>query len=377
MSGRKSSPRFQFTVSALFLCALLFLVPALQEGNPTLFLLAALVPCAMLLSDTLFARMFSLDRMLLSVALLLCASGIAALSFAGPDAGLAQALRCGAALFALLFGGILIRSLAPSLLTSLCTAFLGLLFLASGIFASTFGLPLAEIALALLLVSFTSLLVRQGPLAAILCAFAALVLLLVRREAVEALIWGLTVLLLLFAVDGRPVVLLPSLAAMLALFFLSSRFFPSPSFVYESSLLPGLVSAGAVGSDVLPEALSASGTDALFPLLAGRLGLVFSGLVVLLFLPFTLRAASVASAARSRFHAGLAMGASLLLALRALLSLLVLFGILPLPDAVIPFLTGSLSSLCAQMFLVGLLCGISGRNDADLAEDAHLAMLAK
>ena len=33
--------------------------------------------------------------------------------------------------------------------------------------------------------------------------------------------------------------------------------------------------------------------------------------------------------------------------------------------------------LCARLFLTGLLCGISGRCDADLAEDAHLAMLAK
>ena len=32
--------------------------------------------------------------------------------------------------------------------------------------------------------------------------------------------------------------------------------------------------------------------------------------------------------------------------------------------------------LNAQLFLTGLLCGLSGRNDADLAEDAHLAMLA-
>ena len=31
----------------------------------------------------------------------------------------------------------------------------------------------------------------------------------------------------------------------------------------------------------------------------------------------------------------------------------------------------------AILFLAGLLCGISGRNDSDLAEDAHLAMLAK
>ena len=67
----------------------------------------------------------------------------------------------------------------------------------------------------------------------------------------------------------------------------------------------------------------------------------------------------------------------MLLSLRALTALLSMFGIFPLPGLRIPFLTFSLPDLCAQLFLAGLLCGVSGRNDADLAEDAHLAMLAK
>ena len=71
------------------------------------------------------------------------------------------------------------------------------------------------------------------------------------------------------------------------------------------------------------------------------------------------------------------MGITLLLALRALAGILAFFGFLPLTGPDIPLLTSSLPDLCAQMFLVGLLSGISGRNDADLAEDAHLAMLAK
>ena len=94
-------------------------------------------------------------------------------------------------------------------------------------------------------------------------------------------------------------------------------------------------------------------------------------------LPLTLRGASVAVSARTRFHAVLAMGISLMLALRTLASMLSVFGLLPAAMPALPLLTASLPSLCAQMFLIGLLCGISGRNDADLAEDAHLAMLAK
>ena len=66
-----------------------------------------------------------------------------------------------------------------------------------------------------------------------------------------------------------------------------------------------------------------------------------------------------------------------LLALRALAAALAAFGFSPFPAPAVPFLTSSTPDLCSQLFLVGLLCGISGLSDADLAEDAHLAMLAK
>ena len=85
----------------------------------------------------------------------------------------------------------------------------------------------------------------------------------------------------------------------------------------------------------------------------------------------------IASVARTRFHAYLAMGCSLFFALRTVAALLAAFSVFPLPLTEIPFLTSSLPTLCAQYFALGLVCGISGKNDADLAEDAHLAMLAK
>ena len=104
---------------------------------------------------------------------------------------------------------------------------------------------------------------------------------------------------------------------------------------------------------------------------------VWPVLAAALALPLALRGASVAGSARSRFHAVLAMGSTLLFALRVPLGLLPAFGVLSLPLTPLPLLTDSLPDLCAQMFALGLLCGISSVNEADLAEDVHLAMLAK
>ena len=185
------------------------------------------------------------------------------------------------------------------------------------------------------------------------------------------------ILLLLFAGDGRLAVVIPSLAAVAALFFCAFRL--SPVAAASPGVPSGdlLASIGALGSDVLPEGIAPLGTFSIFPRLAGHYGLIFAGLTVLLFLPLALRGSAVAVSSRTRFHAVLAMGISLLLALRALAGMLAFFGFLPLAGLDIPLLTSSLPDLCTQMFLVGLLSGISGRNDADLAEDAHLAMLAK
>jgi len=376
MSRQKSSDRFRFAAASILLAALIFLVPALRGGNMILWMLAVLVPCALFLCETMFARMFSLDRMIMALVLWLCVSGIAALAPSDPDAAAAQALRCGAAVFALLIGGIMIRSLSPSLLTAACTAFLGLLLLAGRLFAPSLSLPLSQAAQALLLIAFAALLTRQGPVSALLLGAAALVLLLLRGDMPDAGFWALTILMLIFAADGRLVVVLPALASAALIFFLAFRLLHLSFPARDPSSLSVLLSAGLVGSDTLPEGLAAV-SESLFPFMAGHFGLPFAGLTALLFLPLALRGTTVASYARTRFHAVLAMGISLLITLRALAAVLTVFGFLPLSGLSLPFLTASLPDLCAQLFLVGLLCGVSGRNDADLAEDAHLAMLAK
>ena len=377
MSRQKSSARFRFTGAVLLLAALLFLIPALRNGNRTLYLLAIVVPCGMFLCGTVLARMFSVDRMLLTLSLWLCAVGISAIALSDPEAALEQSFRCCAGLAAMLAGAVIIRSMSPSLLSAVCCAFIGLLLLAGKLIAPAFTLPLTEAAAALLLFSFASLFARQGPVSAAVLGAAALALLLVRGDTADALLWGITILLLLFAADGRLAIVLPALAVIALLFFGAFTLVPSSVSAREPVSLSALVSAGALGADVLPEGLVPPDSVSLFPRVAGHYGLVFAGLTALLYLPLTLRGTSVAAYARTRFHAVLAMGAALLLALRTLAALLSAFGFLPLSGTEIPLLTSSLPALCAQLFLIGMISGISGRNDADLAEDAHLAMLAK
>ena len=376
MSRIKPSSRSRFTGAALLLALLIFLVPAVRDGDSRLYLLAVLIPCAMLLCSTVIARIFSLDRFLLMLSLYLCMTGIAAQALSDPESALLRASFCGAGIILLIIGAVWVRSLSGSILSALVSCFLGLLLLISKMLSPSLDLPFAAPALAILLIAFAALLSREGPVSAAVLSVVVTALLLIRGEAVNAVLWGITVLLLLFAADGRLMVILPVLAALLLLYYGAFSLFVQDSFVRNAVKPDMLISAGAFGADTLPENASAC-TACLFPLLAGHYGLVFAGLSVLLFLPFTLRGTAVAGCARTRFHAVLAMGISLMIALDTLSSLLSLFGLLPFAAPGIPLLTSSMPSLGAHLFLIGILCGISGRNDADLAEDAHLAMLAK
>ena len=94
MNRQKSSSRFRFVGAAALLVLLALLVPALRDGDQRLYFLAAGVTAAMLLCMIIPARLFSLDRMILSLALYMGAVGIFSIAPADPDAALMQWLRC-------------------------------------------------------------------------------------------------------------------------------------------------------------------------------------------------------------------------------------------------------------------------------------------
>ena len=376
MNKKQSSPRFRFAFAALLLTALLFLLPAVRSGDRRLYLLAALVPAFMLLCYTVLARLFSLDRLALTLALFICSAGIAAFAPVDPDAAVAQSLRCIPGIAALLIGAVLMRSLSSSMLSAVCCAFLGLLLLSAKLLVPVTAVPLTEAALALLLVSFASLLSLRESAFALIPGIAGLILLLTGGELTMAVLWALTVLLLLFAADGRAMVILSAFCVTMLLFFGYLRLFPFDFRPADAVSLDTLISAGWTGTDSLPADFPATAAT-LFPRLSLHFGLLFSGLTILLFLPLSLRGVFIATSSRTRFHAVIAMGVSILFALQALAAILSTFGFLPLPSVCFPLLTSSLPDLCAELFMIGILCGVSARNEADLAEDAHLAMLAK
>ncbi len=376
----KKSPRFRFAGAAVLLTALSLVLPALRGGDPLLYMLAVGVTGGMIVALLILPRLFSLDRFVFTLSVFLGVLPITALAHISPQAAVSQALFCVAGLFFLLIGASLGRFLPSGLLTGLAASFIGLLMLSVRLAGPALPLNLTEAAVPVLLIGCAALLPLHGGFAALVPGVLGIVLLILQSQPLAAVIWTVVFAALLWSSGDRAsrfVLLLP------VLLFVLLRYVPPvvhnaiPSETAPSASLSRLVSSGLWGADAASvQSVELGGTSLLYPF-AGCFGLVFAGLSLLLWPTVSLRGMFVASVARSRFHAFLAMGCSLFFALRTAASLLAAFAVFPLPMTEVPFLTSSLPDLCAQYLLLGLVCGISGKNDADLAEDAHLAMLAK
>ena len=379
MIRRKSSPR-RFCLGTLFTFFLLaFLRLAVREGDSRLYLLAAVVPSAVLLGSILIPRIFSADRWLTAAALTLCAFSILVPAPADPEAAWSRLLLCAGALIVMIFGTAYIRFSSPSFFSALLPAVIALALLVVPLLAGPVPFRTQELSLALLLPAYVSFLSLRYQLPAVLTALAGTALLLLLHSPVAAVIWSVAFLLLFWAYSGHAAILFGAVAVTGLLFYASFVLFPD-DWAFSSSFPPVFASAapglfGPETADMLREFPEGVSPD-LFSGIIIQYGWILSAFLLLLYPLLVLRGTSLACAARSRFHGLVAMGSVLLLFLPVLFALLAAFGIFRLEDLSLPLLTQDFPSLAASMFMIGLLSGVAGRNEKDLDEDSHLAMLA-
>ena len=115
----------------------------------------------------------------------------------------------------------------------------------------------------------------------------------------------------------------------------------------------------------LPEAH----TDFVLALVGEELGLIGTGVIILLFALFAIRGFQVAARARMPFGRYLGMGITLLIGVQALINACVVTGLVPTKGLTLPFVSYGGSSLVTCMFGVGILLNISrdrqtGREEA-------------
>ena len=374
---KHASFHFRTAAMLLFFFAAAFLLPACRTGETKLYLLAAAVPGVMLLLMILPAGIFALDRPSLSAALSLCGFGLLATADISPDETVSQGMRCVAALAFLAVGAVLVRSFSPSAAAAALPAVCGLGMLSCPLWLPDVPFSLNEGGMVLLFFAVSAFLSVRLRLPALTAALGGSLLLLLQQDYGSALIWGLSCMLVFWAASDSAVwsgILLGGTAGLFGLFF---GFAPPQAETAAQSLLSRIAGMPLIPPETLPETAVETSADSLFFLLGDRYGLVFLLCAVLFLILILIRGASLAQHTRKSFHASLALGVVLLAGLRALLFLAATAGLLPLAPGFFPFMTSSMPDLFAHFFLLGLLSGVSARNEADLEEDARLAMLAR
>ncbi len=371
---KRMSFRGRATAAVVVFFAAVFALPASRSGDGTLWMLAAVIPGVMLILLLLPSRVLFLDRPSLAAALALAGFWIMAGVYSSPAAVLSRAVCCAGALFFLLLGAVLVRSFRASFPAAALSAVIALGMLSCPLwYSGSFSLNGAGIALLLFsAAAFLPLRMYLPALGSVLCG---LLLLLLQQSLPASLLLGLSCVLLFWASSGSGLWSGISLAAVGGLLTVYIGFLFPLTGDSAASLLPRIAAVSLLAPET--PAGSVSDADPLFILLGEQYGLVFLLLALFLLCLLLIRGSSLALGARTSFHASLALGAVLFFGLRALLFMLALAGILPFAAGELPFMTDSVPDLCADFLLLGLLSGISARNETDLEEDTRLSMLAR
>ncbi len=100
-------------------------------------------------------------------------------------------------------------------------------------------------------------------------------------------------------------------------------------------------------------------TDSIYAIIAEELGFVFAGLVILLFLAFTIQALRVAKGAPDTFGRLLAVGIAVWIGFQAFVNIGAMLSLLPLTGIPLPFMSYGSSSMITLLVATGILANIS------------------
>jgi cell division protein FtsW (lipid II flippase) len=386
-----------------------FLLLALKDNAWQGYALAVAVPLMIWLGSNLLPRLMGGDRLLLSLTNFLCALGVLVLYDTNPAYAYHQAFAYGVGLAAMacciwateLFSAwrAAILLLAP---LSLGLLALPLLFgreiygAQNWLFIGGISVQPSEAVKISLLVILARCMARRRFLYWFFFAVACLGILMLQKDLGTALLYFSVALLMYWAATGSPWVLLTGAAGGAGAAVLGYRMFAhvkkrvaiwrNPWANYDNAgyqLVQGLMaiaSGGLWGMGLglgSPRTIPVYHTDFIFAVICEQFGLVFGLCVLAMYVALIWLGASIAMRASSRFHALLALGATLMLGLQTFVIIGGVIKLIPLTGVTMPFVSYGGSSLFSSMCLVGLIQGVANRSEKELAEDLRLSRLGE
>ena len=359
----------------LFLPA--FLLPALQTGSIWDYVLAG-GATALILLTPLGCRIFGCDRLGVSLGMGICLLGLLMTRLGAPSLVLSQFLFLLVSLGALFLFSWLTVHFPEGLSVGIFAGLLGIGCLALPWAGDSLPAGVESLGLPFLTLGVSCLAARRLRIAAAALVLAGIALLWFRWNGAGAGLLTLNV--------PPESTALPALATG-RLFGvgigLGSALNAAPSQLPSPDTVPGaLETVLSAAMETISGSRPASGladtpSFSVFSLLCEQMGAITACGVMILYAVLMFRGVHIAAASRDRFHGLAAMGATLLLGLRALAATAEALGLVYLGGVSFPLLSTGLLPLAADWALMGILSGVWHVHAEDLEEDTRLAMLAR
>lgn len=406
---RRRPDRMLVSAIMLFFFTAFLLVSFSGELEWEGFALAVIVPVLIRLSTMWVPRLFPADKLLLAIANFLCALGVLILYTtdrgAGTSRGIQQAIYYGAGIIAMLACIFVVRYVRRwgFLIKVVMLGAAALLALPLAIGTEQNGATnwiniggtsvqpseLVKLALLLILSWYMS---RRRFLPWFAFAVFSLLVLMLQQDLGTALIYYATTLFLFYASTGNlPLTGLGLVGAggaaalgyaMFAHVKKRVAIWRNPWIYYETSgyqivqMLMAIASGGLFGVGLglgAPRVIPVYFTDCIFAVICEQFGVIFGALVLGMYVILILRGVSIASAARSSFHALLTMGATVMLGIQTFIIIGGVLKLIPLTGVTMPFVSYGGTSLVSCMGLIGLIQGVASVNQDDLAYDYEIS----
>ena len=405
MARNKKDPGKLLSSAVMLFYFSAFLLIACKDYAWQGFALALAVPAMIWIGTNLLPRLFPSDRLPLSLTNFLCALGVLVLYSTEPEYAYNQAMYYGVGIAAMIVCVWIVRLIrswrVPVLLlmpVSLVLLTLPLLIgretngATNWFYVGNLSVQPSEIVKLSLLLIISYYMSRHRMLPWLGFAVCCLALLMLQKDLGTALIYYATTLFLFYASTGNlPLTGLGLVgaggAAVLgyAMFAHGKKrvaIWRNPWIYYETSgyqivqMLMAIASGGLFGVGLglgAPRVIPVYFTDCIFAVICEQFGVIFGALVLAMYVILILRGVSIASAARSSFHALLAMGATVMLGIQTFIIIGGVLKLIPLTGVTMPFVSYGGTSLVSCMGLIGLIQGVASVNQDDLAYDYEIS----
>lgn len=406
---RKRPDRALVSAMMLFFFSAFLLISLKGEVHTDGLVLAVVVPLLLAIATMWLPRFFPADKLLLAIANFLCALGVLILystdQSAGTARGMQQAMYYGVGILAMLICILLVRYVKHwnFLIKVIMLGAAGLMALPSIIGTEFNGasnwiviggtsLQPSEVVKVALLLILSWYMSRHQFWPWFLFAGFCLLMLMLQADLGTALVYYITTLLLFYAATGN--ILLTGLgtlggcgAAVLGYQMFAHvkkrvAIWKNPWIYYETSgyqiaqMLMAIASGGLFGVGLglgAPRVIPEYYTDCIFAVICEQFGILFGILVLIMYVILILRGAYIAQQARHSFHAGLAMGATVMLGIQTFIIIGGVMKMIPLTGITMPFVSYGGTSLVSCMSLIGLIQGVSSVNQDDLSYDYEIS----